>query len=149
MADPSNPTGYQIANPECQSGYTCEGGGAYATSGRGTPCLNGGHCQDSTTDTMMDPGTYKCSCAFDQWFGDNCETSENDCLTVGRGTGTRVTTDDFRRVALETLYGHILCTSMVPVQSYRVECAAGGRRRDVRERRRDVRGLRAEHGQPD
>ena len=153
MADPADPTGYhKIANPDCQNGYTCEAGAGPAAGGgapcASTPCLNGGHCQDSTTDTMMDPGTYKCTCAFDQWYGDNCETSENDCLTVGRGTGTRVTIDDFRRVALETLYGHMLCTSMVPVQSYRVECAAGGRHRDVRARRRDVRRLRAEHGRP-
>ena len=28
-------------------------------------------------------GSYHPRCAYDQWYGDNCETSENDCLVYG------------------------------------------------------------------
>jgi hypothetical protein len=40
---------------------------------------------------MMDPGTYKCSCPFDQWYGDNCEASEDDCKIAA---GTQLCTNE-------------------------------------------------------
>jgi hypothetical protein len=77
-----------------RQGYTCEGaaGPAPAPAAGGpacasNPCLNGGQCADSTTDLELPAGTYKCTCAFDRWFGDNCETTEDDC-THDDGTQT-------------------------------------------------------------
>ena len=52
-----------------------------------SPCQNGGVCGDSSTEPTMAAGTYSCQCTAAQWFGNNCETSEDDCHIGGGGFG--------------------------------------------------------------
>lgn len=71
----------------CQSA-TCSGGGdSWPTGPAGlspclsSPCQNGGQC----TELSLTAGTYFCQCPINplsrtpSYFGDNCETTEDDC----------------------------------------------------------------------
>jgi hypothetical protein len=76
--------GYPVANSACPQGYRCEA--ASSAPCASAPCLNGGHCADSTTDAVLArdagaAGLYQCKCY--SWYGDNCETSEDDCGAGG------------------------------------------------------------------
>jgi hypothetical protein len=91
-ADPAIPSGGSPAQTLCPATCKAKRCARKPAHGRAAacdalPCQNGGQCADSTTDAALPAGTHKCTCAFDRWYGDNCETSEDDCVAVG-GTQT-------------------------------------------------------------
>jgi hypothetical protein len=80
-------------------------------------------------DQTLAAGTYKCTCSYMRWFGDNCESSEDDCQL---DSGTQICTNEGDTCVDCARYAKNGVPNPECAQGYTCEGAAGPGEEDAR-----------------